>query len=131
MTDRCSLGDGHIARLVSGQALALACVLLACVPVSAGAAAVPEEFYGINSGHTLVNDAATRPAALRAMRAGGLSFVRVDASWGAIEPVAPVAGVHTYVSRFSRQAVKSWRLPADERVDEDNDHRHGHQSGRR
>lgn len=97
MTDRCSLGGGYIARLVRGQALVLACVLLACVTVSAGAATVPEEFYGVNSGHTLVNDAATRPAALQAMRAGGLSFVRVDASWGAIEPVAPVAGVHTYV----------------------------------
>jgi hypothetical protein len=36
-------------------------------------------------------------AAFAAMRAGGLSFVRVDASWGGVEPVAPVAGVHTYV----------------------------------
>jgi hypothetical protein len=35
-------------------------------------------------------------AAFATMRAGGLSFVRVDASWGGVEPTAPVAGVHTY-----------------------------------
>ena len=31
------------------------------------------------------------------MRAGGLSFVRVDASWDGVEPVPPIAGHHVYV----------------------------------
>jgi hypothetical protein len=33
---------------------------------------------------------------MQAMQTGGLSFVRVDASWDGIEPAAPVAGAHTY-----------------------------------
>lgn len=79
------------------RAVVLACLAVACPAATAGAASVPAGFYGVNSGSTLVTDAAARPAALRAMRAGGLSFVRVDASWGGVEPTPPVAGVHTYV----------------------------------
>ena len=79
------------------HALVLAGVLLACGAASAGAATVPPDFYGVNSGGTLVNDAASRPAALQAMAAGGLRFVRVDASWNGIEPLPPLAGVHRYV----------------------------------
>jgi hypothetical protein len=78
------------------HALVLTGALLAGGAADAGAA-VPPGFYGVNAGGGLVNDAAARPAALQAMGAGGLSFVRVDASWGAVEPLPPVAGVHTYV----------------------------------
>ena len=77
--------------------LALVCIAPACATATAAAATVPAGFYGVNSGGTLVNDAVARPAALRAMRAGGLSFVRGDASWGAVEPVPPVGGQHVYV----------------------------------
>jgi hypothetical protein len=77
--------------------LALACVVPACAATTVAAATVPTDFYGVNSGGTLVTDAVARPAALRTMRAGGLSFVRVDASWGGVEPVPPVAGQHVYV----------------------------------
>jgi hypothetical protein len=76
--------------------LVLACVSLAFAAVEVRAAAVPPDFYGVNSGGTLVNEPAGRMAAFAAMRAGGLSFVRVDASWGGVEPSAPVAGIHTY-----------------------------------
>ena len=79
-----------------GPVVVLACLVLACASTTAGAATVPADFYGVNSGASLVDDPAARPAALQAMRAGGLSFVRVDASWGGVEPVAPIVGVHTY-----------------------------------
>jgi hypothetical protein len=85
---------------ICGRACARArrhAVLLACVLPATAGAAVPAGFYGVNSGGTLVSNAALRAPALQAMGAGGLSFVRVDASWGGVEPVAPVAGVHHYV----------------------------------
>ncbi|MEA2221179.1 MAG: polysaccharide biosynthesis protein PslG [Solirubrobacteraceae bacterium] len=78
------------------HAAVLACALAACAAVDAGAAVVPGEFYGVNSGSTLVDDDAARPAALREMHDGGLSFVRVDAAWGGVEPAAPVGGEHAY-----------------------------------
>jgi hypothetical protein len=84
---------------ISGRACARAvrhALVLACLlPATAGAAA-PADFYGVNSGGTLVNNAALRAPALQAMGAGGLSYVRVDASWNYFEPAAPVAGVHRY-----------------------------------
>jgi hypothetical protein len=79
-----------------GHTLVLAFALLAFAAGEGRAASVPPGFYGVNSGATLVNEPAGRMAAFGAMRAGGLSFVRVDASWGGVEPTAPVAGVHTY-----------------------------------
>lgn len=91
-----SASRGHACVRVVSYALVVACVVLAFTAVAAGAATVPGDFYGVNSGHTLVGDAASRPAAFAAMRAGGLSFVRVDAPWGQIEPAPPTAGVHTY-----------------------------------
>jgi hypothetical protein len=88
---------GRVCARALSHALVLACAMLACATVSARGAAVPAEFYGVNSGAGLVDDPAQRPAAFQTMRAGGLSQVRVDASWSSIEPAAPVAGVHTYV----------------------------------
>jgi hypothetical protein len=90
----CTLGRVCARALV--HTLVLACVLLAFAAADVRAAAVPPDFYGVNSGGTLVNEPAGRMAAFAAMRAGGLSFVRVDASWGGVEPTAPVAGTHTY-----------------------------------
>ena len=87
---------GRVCARVLGHTLALACLLLAFAVGESRAASVPPGFYGVNSGGSLVNDPAGRMAAFATMRAGGLSFVRVDASWGAIEPTAPVAAVHTY-----------------------------------
>ena len=87
---------GRVYARVLGHTLVLACVLLVFAAGEGRAASVPAGFYGVNSGATLVNEPATRMAAFAAMRAGGLSFVRVDASWGGVEPTAPVAGVHTY-----------------------------------
>ncbi len=78
------------------HALMLALVLPAFAAVSAGAAA-PEGFYGVNSGAGVLHDAGLRENALARMAAGGLSYVRVDASWGGIEPAPPDAGVHKYV----------------------------------
>jgi len=77
-------------------ALALACILLLGLVADARAATVPADFYGVNSGRALMNDPASRPAAFATMRAGGLSYVRIDASWSGVEPSAPIAGVHTY-----------------------------------
>lgn len=74
----------------------LACLMVAFVTVDAGAAPVSPAFYGVNSGSKLVRDPVDRPATFAAMRAGGLAFVRADASWDSIEPTAPVAGRHTY-----------------------------------
>jgi hypothetical protein len=91
------LSRGRIRARALGHVLVLACLTLACTSAAASAAPVPDGFYGVNSGSTLVNDPIGRPAALQAMRAGGLSFVRVDASWGGVEPLPPVAGMHTYV----------------------------------
>ena len=87
---------GRVCVRATSHVVVLACVLLACTAVNARARTVPAEFYGVNSGGGLVNDPAARPAAFRTMRAGGLSFVRVDASWGNVEPAPPVGGVHTY-----------------------------------
>jgi hypothetical protein len=56
-----------------------------------------DDFYGINSGGGVFNLAAPeRDHHLTAMRAAGLSVVRIDASWVAAEPQAPVDGVHRY-----------------------------------
>jgi hypothetical protein len=87
---------GRVCARALGHTLVLACVLLAFAAAEGRAASVPPGFYGVNSGATLVDDPAGRMAAFATMRAGGLSFVRVDASWGGVEPTAPVAGVHTY-----------------------------------
>ena len=64
-----------------GHTFGLACALLAFAAGEVRAASVPPDFYGVNSGATLLNDPASRMAAFATMRAGGLSFVRVDASW--------------------------------------------------
>ncbi|MDQ1679722.1 MAG: polysaccharide biosynthesis protein PslG, partial [Frankiaceae bacterium] len=87
---------GRICARAIAHAVVLACAFAAFATIDAGAAVVPGEFYGVNSGGTLLNDEAARPAALRAMHDGGLSFVRVDASWGGVEPAPPVGGVHAY-----------------------------------
>jgi len=87
---------GRVCVRAISHALVLACLLLVFTSVKAHAAAVPTGFYGVNSGSGLVSNPAARPAAFQTMRAGGLSYVRVDASWGGVEPAPPVAGVHTY-----------------------------------
>ncbi|MEA2157142.1 MAG: polysaccharide biosynthesis protein PslG, partial [Solirubrobacteraceae bacterium] len=79
------------------HAVLLAGIALACGPATASAGVVPPDFYGVNSGSAVITNAALRGPALQAMAAGGLRYVRVDASWGGIEPAAPVAGVHRYV----------------------------------
>lgn len=86
---------GRVCARAVSHVLLLAGMLLALAAVDARAA-MPGEFYGVNSGHALLEDRAQRPAAFAAMRAGGLSQVRTDASWTGIEPARPVAGVHTY-----------------------------------
>jgi hypothetical protein len=93
-----SAAPGGRARVrAAGLAILLAGVLHSGAATAARGAAPPEDFYGVNSGSGLVDDAAGRPAAFDAMRAGGLSYVRVDASWNAIEPALPTGGVHAYV----------------------------------
>jgi hypothetical protein len=87
---------GRVRARALGHTLVLACLLLAFAASEGQAASVPPGFYGVNSGATLVNEPAGRTAAFAKMRAGGLSYVRVDASWGGVEPTAPVAGMHTY-----------------------------------
>ncbi|MDX6689289.1 MAG: polysaccharide biosynthesis protein PslG [Solirubrobacteraceae bacterium] len=74
----------------------LASLWFGCTAIKASAATVPAGFYGVNLGGSLMNDAASRPAAFKVMRAGGLSEVRTDALWSDIEPAPPVAGVHTF-----------------------------------
>jgi hypothetical protein len=92
-----SASPGRAVTRALGQLVVLACALLLLGGSSARAATVPDGFYGVNSGGAVLANAALRPAAVQAMRAGNLSFVRVDASWDHIEPAPPVAGVHTYV----------------------------------
>ena len=87
---------GRVRLRAIGHALVLCCVLSAGGAANAPAAAPPADFYGVNAGGTLANDPAARPAAFAAMRAGGLSYVRTDASWGGVEPKAPVGGAHAY-----------------------------------
>ena len=80
----------------TGLAIAFASFVFAIPPTPARAEPPPADFYGVNSGVRLLSDGAARPAAFAAMRAGGLSYVRVDASWGGVEPAPPVAGAHTF-----------------------------------
>lgn len=87
---------GRVGVRAIGYALLLACLLPALGAADASAAA-PAGFYGVNSGHLIFSNATVRGPALQAMAAGGLTHVRVDASWGGMEPARPVAGVHRYV----------------------------------
>lgn len=86
---------GRTLRRLVGPLLPL--LLLLLLPGVARAGVVPPDFYGVNIGGGLMGpDIAARPAAFAAMRAGGLTSVRIDASWGGVEPAPPVDGVHTY-----------------------------------
>ncbi|MBA2348519.1 MAG: hypothetical protein H0V81_09525 [Solirubrobacterales bacterium] len=88
---------GRALRRLVRPLLPLLLLLLLGTAEVARADVVPQDFYGVNMGGGLMgHDIAARPAAFAAMRAGGLTSVRIDASWGGVEPAPPVDGVHTY-----------------------------------
>ncbi len=91
--------------LLRGRLLVLLVfALLACV-TSAARAGVAADFYGVNAGQDVLDDAAGRPAALQTMRLVGLAYVRIDASWDRVEPAAPIAGQHRYDWKVSDEYV--------------------------
>lgn len=82
-------------------ALALFAVLLSAGAGGAGtasAATASTGIFGVCSGDVLNQPPAARDAQLRTMVAGGLTMVRQDAPWSAVEPAAPdpVTGAHSY-----------------------------------
>ncbi len=66
------------------RAFLLALLIACCFPATAGA--LPLDPFGVAIGGDLANNAATQPAEFAKMRAGGLRYARVDASWGYIQP---------------------------------------------
>lgn len=64
--------------------------------VTTAVAATPTPTLGVNTGSSIFGDTPKRETHLSAMKAQGFKELRVDASWGALEPNAPVNGVHTY-----------------------------------
>src|SRR5215207_871517 len=62
------------------------------------ARAVPEDFFGVNGQMLPLLTAQQQERHLAAMAAGGLQFVRRDASWVHAEPTPPdpVTGAHAY-----------------------------------
>lgn len=67
---------------------ALLAGLLAALALSTSAMALPPEPFGVAIGGDLTNNAAAQPAEFARMRAGGVRSVRVDASWGYVQPTA-------------------------------------------
>jgi polysaccharide biosynthesis protein PslG len=78
--------------------LATAVVVL-CVLSGLARPALAEDFYGVNAGGLVFGlPPAERDRHLELRRDAGISTVRIDASWGAAEPVPPVpGGPHVYV----------------------------------
>jgi hypothetical protein len=74
----------------------LLCALACATATPAGA--VPEDFFGVNGQMLPLLSAQDQQRHLAAMAAGGLQFVRHDASWVHVEPEPPdpVTGAHAY-----------------------------------
>jgi hypothetical protein len=87
---------------------ALACALAALVPSVARADSAPADFYGINASSVLDLPADERDRHLDEIARGGITDLRMDASWIGAEPNAPdpVSGEHHYVwTRFDTVAA--------------------------
>ncbi len=74
-------------------------VLAVCVAMVAcerAEARVRPDLFAVNGQGIPRLPAQARDAHLAAIRAAGIAMVRVDASWGAVEPVAPSGDQHNY-----------------------------------
>jgi hypothetical protein len=79
------------------RALLLAALVLAlAAPAQAANVPVPGGYYGLNFQRISKLGPAGQDAHLAQIAALGINQVRFNASWAAIEPVAPKNGVHTY-----------------------------------
>lgn len=84
----------------------LCAVALLAAPATTSAVAKPKaktravpvssDLFGINAGGLMAGSQDVRDRSFAAMRAGGLTYVRSDASWNGVEPEAPVEGVRQY-----------------------------------
>jgi cellulase (glycosyl hydrolase family 5) len=74
----------------------MAVALLAAAPAQASSVRVPDDFYGINFQRIAAMGPAAQDTHLSRIESLGISQVRLNASWAAIEPHAPVLGVHSY-----------------------------------
>jgi hypothetical protein len=79
------------------RALLLVALVLACAaPAQAANVPVPGGYYGLNFQRIAKLGPAAQDAHLAQIAALGINQVRFNASWAAIEPVAPKNGVHDY-----------------------------------
>jgi len=79
--------------------LPLLLLVVSLVPAASAAASsdrVPAGFYGINFQRIAQLGAAAQDVQLSSITSLGVDQVRFNASWAAIEPVAPKNGQHTY-----------------------------------
>src|SRR5215208_8140813 len=84
----------RLGRLPLLSTMLFALALAAATP----AQAVPEDFFGVNGQMLPLLSTQQQERHLAAMAAGGLQFVRHDASWVHVEPEPPdpVTGTHAY-----------------------------------
>ncbi len=83
----------------SGMTLLLAvslAALLSAAPALAASNRVPAGFYGVNFQRIAKLGPAAQNVQLASIASLGIDQVRFNASWAAIEPVAPKNGVHSY-----------------------------------
>lgn len=79
--------------------LALLLLLASLVPTASAAASsdrVPSGYYGVNFQSIAKLGAAAQDVQLASIASLGVDQVRLNASWAAIEPVAPKNGQHSY-----------------------------------
>jgi hypothetical protein len=90
----------HAVRRVAyrawGCAAALALLALAAAPADASSVRVPSDFYGVNFQRLASLTPAAQDTYVARIASLGIGQARINASWAAIEPRAPVGGVHTY-----------------------------------
>ena len=85
----------RVAYRICAGAIALGLGLIAA-PAQASSVRVPLDYYGMNFQRLAQLEPAAQDTHLTRIATLGISQVRLNASWAAIEPRPPVAGVHSY-----------------------------------